>query len=171
MKTKTKKKGVEQKVPMSLAKVKQRALRLEENTKRDVRTKFAALCWRHHKKETQVLLVTTRRTRRWILPKGWPVDMATPVEAAQAEAWEEAGVKGKAKPICVDIYSSTKDLPDDTTLPIVVAVFPMEIKTIADDWPEKKERKRKWFSLSKAASVVQEPELASILKYFEPKLL
>lgn len=156
---------------MSLAKVKQRALRLDDYGKRDVRTQFGALCWRRHRGELQVLLVTSKRTKRWILPKGWPVDGATPVEAAETEAWEEAGVRGKAKPVCVGIYSYSKMLADEPHLPCVVAIFPIKVKTIARDWPEKSERKRRWCSLNKASSLVQEPELAAMIKKFDPKAI
>ncbi|MBT8416205.1 MAG: NUDIX domain-containing protein, partial [Silicimonas sp.] len=76
---------------MSLTRIKQRPLRLADGGKRDVRTQFGALCWRVVNDKVQVLLITSRRRKRWILPKGWPMDEATPVEAAQTEAWEEAG--------------------------------------------------------------------------------
>ncbi|QMU58494.1 MAG: NUDIX domain-containing protein [Boseongicola sp.] len=155
---------------MSLAKIKQQALRLSEHEKRDVRTQFGALCWRKHRSEVQVLLVTSRRSKRWIVPKGWPVDGATPAEAAMTEAWEEAGVKGKVKPICLGIFSYTKDLNDDANLPCIVALFPVKVKSLASKWPEMDQRKRKWFSLKVASGLVQEPELSAILKYFNPKL-
>ncbi len=156
---------------MSLAKVKQQSLQLSEYDKRDLRTQFGALCWRKHRSEVQVLLVTSRRSKRWILPKGWPIDGSTPVEAAMEEAWEEAGVKGKSKPICVGLFSYTKELDGDSNLPCMVALFPVKVTSLANDWPEKSERKRRWFSLKKAASLVQEPELSSILKKFDPSVL
>lgn len=118
-----------------------------------------------------MLLVTSRRRKRWILPKGWPVDGATPCEAAETEAWEEAGVKGKAKPVCLGIFSYVKMLDEDGTLPCVVAVFPVKVTQQEADYPEKNERRRKWFSLSKAAALVTEPELAAIIKAFDPKAL
>lgn len=156
---------------MSLPHVKHRPVRLSEAGKRDVRTQFGALCWRVEDGEVQVLLITSRRRKRWILPKGWPVDGATPTEAAECEAWEEAGVTGKTKPICLGIYSYIKDLTEVDRLPCVVAVFPVKVKKLHEDWPEKTERRRKWMNVPEAAKVVEERELASILRNFDPDLL
>ncbi len=156
---------------MSIAKTKQQPLRLADAGKRDVRTQFGALCWRRHKDETQVVLVTSRRSKRWILPKGWPVDGATPSEAAVTEAWEEAGVVGKVKSVCLGIYSYSKEMDDGAFLPCVVAIFPVKVTSLADDWPEHSERKRKWFSNKKAATLVDDPELAMLLKNFDPTRL
>lgn len=154
---------------MSMAKIKQRALRLENYTKRDVRTQFGALCWRRKNGKVQILLVTSKKSRRWIIPKGWPQHGATPAEAAITEAWEEAGVSGKAKTVCLGIFSYVKALPDDESLPCVVAVFPLKVASLARDWPEKRLRKRKWVSPKKAAVLVQERELAGILVNFDPR--
>ena len=156
---------------MSVAKIKQKALQLSDHDKRDVRTQFGALCWRQHKDEVQVLLVTSMKSRRWILPKGWPVHDATPAEAALTEAWEEAGVIGKVKTACLGIFSYRKELSDDSNLPCVVAVFPVKVKNLEKNWPEKERRKRKWYSLKKAANLVKEPELSAILKKFDPTIL
>ena len=153
---------------VSIGKIKQRPLDLGDEDKRGVRTQFGALCWRKHRDEVQVLLITSRRSRRWILPKGWPVDGATPAEAAITEAWEEAGVKGKVKQVCLGIFSYAKDMDGDASLPCVVAVFPVRVSKLANDWPEAKERKRRWFSTKKAAGLVREPELAAMLKRFDP---
>ena len=156
---------------MTVAKIKQKALQLSDHDKRDVRTQFGALCWRQQNEDVQVLLVTTKRSQRWILPKGWPVHDATPAEAALTEAWEEAGVVGKVKTACLGIFSYSKDLPDDSNLPCVVAVFPVKVKELEKDWPEKEHRRRKWCSLKTAANLVKEPELAAILKKFDPSVL
>ena len=156
---------------MSLAKVKQKTLELSNHSKRDVRTQFGAFCWRPRKKGFEVLLVTSKRSKRWIIPKGWPVDGATPAEAALTEAWEEAGVVGKVSPVCLGIFSYFKDLDEDTDLPCVVAVFPVKVKSLAKDWPEKDARKRRWVSPKRAAEMVQEPELAALLRNTDPLAL
>ena len=155
---------------MSLTRIKQRPVDLSDVGKRDVRTQFGALCWRQHKDEVQVLLVTSRRSKRWILPKGWPQDGETPASAAETEAWEEAGVKGKVTPVCLGIFSYMKDL-DEGALPCVVAIFPLKVKSLTKDHPEANLRRRKWFSLKKAASLVEEPELAAIIRGFDPALI
>ena len=156
---------------MSLAKIKQKALDLSDHSKRDVRTQFGALCWRRSAGKVQVLLVTSRRSKRWILPKGWPVDGATPAKTAGTEAFEEAGAVGKVKPVCLGIFSYDKELQGDEKLPCIVAIFPMKVDELAKAWPEKNQRQRKWFSRKKAASMVDEPELAAIIKGFDPSLL
>jgi 8-oxo-dGTP pyrophosphatase MutT (NUDIX family) len=156
---------------MSVTKIKQEALQLADHDKRNVRTQFGALCWRRRGDEVQVLLVTSKRSQRWILPKGWPMHDATPAEAALTEAWEEAGVVGKVKTICLGIFSYQKELSDESNLPCVVAVFPVKVKTLEKFWPEKEQRQRKWYSLKQAANLVDEPELSAILKKFDPSAL
>ncbi|NNF70832.1 MAG: NUDIX hydrolase, partial [Rhodobacteraceae bacterium] len=118
-----------------------------------------------------VALVTSRRTRRWVLPKGWPMDGATPSEAAAREAYEEAGLEGRTVDVCLGIYSYTKALEDEGDVPCVVAIFPLKVKRVLRDWPEAKQRKRKWFSTKKAATLVDMPELKRILREFDPFLL
>ena len=147
--------------------MKQRPLNLASGGKRDVRTQFGAVCWRKQKDTIQILLVTSRGSGRWIIPKGWPVDGETPAQAAATEAFEEAGVEGKVRPICTGIYSYVKELEEDS-LPCVVALFPLKVRRLLSDWPEKKERRRKWFSKKKAAAMVDEPELRALLKNFDP---
>ena len=156
---------------MSINRPKQRPVRLLDRGKRDVRTQFGALCWRAQGDETQVLLVTSRRSKRWIIPKGWPVDRATPAEAAAPEAWEEAGVEGKVKPTCLGIFSYSKAIMDGELLPCVVAVFPLRVKKTRGSYPEKGERRRKWVSQKKAAQLADDPELAAIIANFDPKSL
>lgn len=156
---------------MSLTRIKQRPLRLPEGEKRDVRTQFGALCWRMLGDEVQVMLVTSRRRKRWILPKGWPMDGATPAEAAELEAWEEGGVTGHVEPICLGIFSYVKELTDSEQLPCVVAVFPVRVKKQHAEWPEQKQRRRKWMSLKEAAKAVEEKELSSLLLNFNPSRL
>ena len=157
---------------MSLLRLKQAPLKMTGSQKREVRTQFGALCYRVHNEETQVLLITSRTRGRWIIPKGWPVEGATPAEAAATEAYEEAGVSGKTFNICLGLYSYTKMMAgDDMDLPCAVSVFPVKVKKVLRDYPEKAERKRKWFSIKKAAGKVREPELRKILKHFDPSLL
>lgn len=153
---------------MTIRQPKQRPLRLHDVGKHDVRTQFGALCWRARGERVEFLLITSRRSKRWIIPKGWPADGATPAEAAQTEAWEEAGVDGKIKPICLGIYSYTKDLSDDETYPCVVAVFPIRVRRLSSSFPEKFERQRKWFGRKRAAKLVAEPELATMILHFDP---
>ena len=137
--------------------------------KTDMRTQFAALPWRVSDGKPQVLLITSRDTGRWILPKGWPMQDETPADAAATEAWEEAGVKGRVAPACIGIYSYDKTM-EDGSLPVAVAVFPVEVEKLAKRYPEAGDRRRRWFSRRKAAEKVAEPELRAILETFDPRV-
>jgi len=154
---------------MSAPLIKQLPIKLSGG-KRDVRSQFAALCYRVHNDKVRVLLTTSRRTGRWIIPKGWPVSDMTPAECAAKEAWEEAGVQGKAFDVCLGLYSYRKELEDDT-LPCVAMVFPVRVKSVSANFPEAGQRKRKWVSRKRAAQMVTEPELSRIIRDFDPRLL
>jgi 8-oxo-dGTP pyrophosphatase MutT (NUDIX family) len=135
---------------------------------REIRTQFGALCFRRKAGEVEVLLITSRETQRWVLPKGWPMPGKSPVQAAEQEAWEEAGVKGKVCDRSLGLYSYTKLVDSAVGLPCVVALFPLKVRSLSDRFPERRERRRKWFPLKKAASKVDEPELSQLLLAFDP---
>jgi 8-oxo-dGTP pyrophosphatase MutT (NUDIX family) len=151
--------------------IKQLPIKVRCTHKSEVRSQFSALCYRVINNKTQVLMITTRRKRRWILPKGWPIDGLTPAESAAREAWEEAGVIGKSQDRCLGLYSYSKLLEDVGPLPCVAMVYPVQVRSLASAYPEVNQRRRKWFSLKKAASLATEPELARILRDFDPKHL
>jgi len=115
-------------------------------------------------------MVTSRKSKRWILPKGWPMHKQTPADAAATEAWEEAGVIGQAVDHCLGAYSYVKPLSDNPT-PVIVMVYPVKVTETAKQWPEKKQRKRKWVSPKKAAKKLTEPELSRIVSTFDPARL
>ena len=156
---------------MTLQKTKQSPIQLQDASKSDVRTQFAALCYRVEEDELQILLVTSRQSGRWIVPKGWPMDGKTPGECALAEAWEEAGVKGKITGRSLGLFSYHKDVDKVREMPCVAMVYPVKVKSTSKKYPESGQRKRKWFSPKKAASKVSEPELAHILNVFDPDKL
>lgn len=154
---------------MTLHKTTQLPISVGRDRKRDVRAQFAALCYRIVKDRPQILLISSRDTGRWIIPKGWPVDGATPAETAAIEAWEEAGAEGRAMDFALGMYSYNKLLDDGTQVPCLVTVFPFRVKRLAAEYPECEERKRKWFTPKKAAALVHEPGLAQILMRFDPR--
>lgn len=137
--------------------------------KSEVRTQFAALCWRIKNRKVQILLITSRRTRRWIIPKGWPMGGITPGEAAAQEAWEEAGVKGDIDQRPLGLFSYIKEIEDKDDLPCVAMVYGVRVKSLAKDYPEADQRKRQWMSRKKAAAAVDSPELSRILRDFDPR--
>lgn len=156
---------------MTLYQMPQKPISLMSLNKTDVRTQFAALCYRQDKGKTQVLLITSRNSARWIIPRGWPIDGLTPSECALTEAWEEAGVRGRVSGRCLGLYSYRKFIEPELGLPCVAMVYPVLVSTLAKDFPEAGQRKRKWLSPKKAAARVSEPELAQIIRHFDPRHL
>jgi 8-oxo-dGTP pyrophosphatase MutT (NUDIX family) len=112
--------------------------------------------------DRMVLLVTSRETRRWVLPKGWAEKRLTGPELAAKEAFEEAGLLGEVAPQPVGSYSYLKRLPDGSAVPCDVDVFPMRVGQLLDDWPERDQRERRWFTLAQAALAVEESELVTL---------
>ena len=149
----------------------QPSLRIRGYGKRDTRTQFAAIPFRRKKSGIEMLLVSTLERKRWIVPKGWPMDGVTPAEAAAQEAWEEAGARGRVYQDCVGLYSYSKWLDEDLALPCIVAVFALEVLKLDDKFPEAGQRKRKWMTPKKAAARVEEPELKQVLRHFDPARL
>lgn len=147
---------------------KQLPLKLKRGRKTDARAQFAALCWRIKNDRIEVCLITSRTRGRWIIPKGWPMHKQTPANAAATEAYEEAGLRGEAVDMCLGVYSYKK--PDKLgKAPIVTMVYPLHVTHVHSKWPEKDERRRKWFSQKKAAKKLSEPELKQIVASFNPR--
>jgi 8-oxo-dGTP pyrophosphatase MutT (NUDIX family) len=132
------------------------------------RTQVAALCYRTVRDRTEVLMVTSRDTGRWVLPKGWPRAGRGAAGTAAREAYEEAGVMGRIGADPLGSYGYDKRLPDGSTLPCRVTVFPLAVRKLMDDFPERRQRVRRWMSLREAAGRVAEPELAALLSGFSP---
>jgi 8-oxo-dGTP pyrophosphatase MutT (NUDIX family) len=125
-------------------------------------TQVAALCWRNHDNRVEVLLITSRDTGRWVLPKGWTMKGLSAPEAAAVEAWEEAGVEGAVGPDALGYFGYDKVLSAEVSQPCMVSVFPLKVTNLSRRFPERKERRRKWFSTEKAATKVLEPELQAL---------
>jgi 8-oxo-dGTP pyrophosphatase MutT (NUDIX family) len=127
----------------------------------------AALCWRMTRGSTlEVLLITSLSRKRWILPKGWLEPDTAPQDNAAREAFEEAGVIGKASSQPAGSYHYLKDRKGGGGVPCVVDVFPIEVTGQMEKWPEKDLRQYAWLPVEQAAAVVSEPGLRQILKDF-----
>ena len=125
----------------------------------------AALCTRKGENGKEVLLVTSRRRGRWIVPKGWPMEGKTFPETALEEAWAEAGVrKGHIKGDMLGTYTYKKLQRNGTTLPCVVDVYSVKVDELKDKFPESDERKRRWVPQFEAVELVSEPELKEIIR-------
>lgn len=132
---------------------------------RPKRLQVAALCLRGAGPTQEVLLITSRDTGRWILPKGWPIDGLTAPGAALQEAWEEAGVQSGAitqEPL--GSYDYDKRLNGGVPVQVEVKVYTVTDVQMADDYPEADARNRRWMPPSEAASLVDEPGLRQILR-------
>jgi 8-oxo-dGTP pyrophosphatase MutT (NUDIX family) len=127
------------------------------------RDQYGALCWRLHRGRVEVLLVTSRDTGRWVIPKGWPGKGLKPAASAAREAWEEAGVEGQMAEAPLGLYTYAKRRLPDPPLACAVTVFGLRVQRLAESFPERAERRRKWFRAEKAARKVAEPELRELL--------
>jgi len=117
---------------------------------------------------SEFMLVTSRETRRWIIPKGWPIKGLEPHAAAAREAYEEAGVTGDVGKRFVGKYRYEKRLKSGDTVTCEVRVFPFAVKQQRKRWPERRERQTGWFTAEDAASAVSDPELGDIISAFDP---
>ena len=129
------------------------------------RPQVAALCYKETKDGKRVLLITSRDTGRWIVPKGWPMKGKEDHEAALLEAWEEAGVKrADIEEDPVGYYDYDKGLDDGEAVPVRAQVYLTKVRNLSEDYPEVDERERAWVTPQEAANRVEEPELKEILR-------
>jgi 8-oxo-dGTP pyrophosphatase MutT (NUDIX family) len=136
---------------------------------REPRSQFAALPWRRGADgEIEVLLITSRETHRWVIPKGWPIKGKTSAKSAAQEAFEESGVRGKVAKRPLGSYAYDKRLKNGRLQHIRVAVFALLAESEADIYPERGQREKQWVSLVEAARLVDEPELMVLLATFRP---
>jgi 8-oxo-dGTP pyrophosphatase MutT (NUDIX family) len=126
---------------------------------------YAALPYRR-RDGLELLLITSRETGRWVLPKGWPIKGKKAHSAAAREALEEAGLKGKVGKRAVGAYSYSKRLSNGAVLACTVEVYPLAVQRQVKQWPEKGQRRVEWFSPRDAADRVDEPELAYLIEDF-----
>lgn len=134
---------------------------------------YGALCWRQGATGPEVLLITSRETGRWVIPKGWPIKGLGPSETAAREAWEEAGVKPASFGAHLGGYGYDKVLrrgaAEESVKPCRVEVFALEVAALTPDFPERAERDRLWCSAKEAAGLVDEPDLGCLISAFRPE--
>ena len=127
--------------------------------RRPARLQFAALCFRLHGSTLQILLVTSRDTGRWVIPKGWPIKGKRAHEVAATEAFEEAGVKGKCQRAPVGFYHYRKRMEHGLSIACRVQIHPLEVTQLCRKFPEKGQRRLVWYDYQEAAMRVEEPSL------------
>lgn len=123
----------------------------------------AALPFRVRNGTLEVLLVTSRETKRWLIPKGWPMKGKKAYKAAAQEALEEAGVKGTVGQVAIGHYDYWKRRAEHFDL-CRVQVYPLEVLKQLKKWPEKGQRDYRWFEVEEAAQQVLEPALAAVIR-------
>jgi len=111
----------------------------------------------------EIMLVTSRQTRRWIIPKGNVDYGMAPHAAAAQEAEEEAGVRGDISHEPLGSFTYEKQVVSGLCVTAKVIVFPLAVREVMDEWKESNWRRRKWFTLDKAAEAIQEPGLREII--------
>jgi 8-oxo-dGTP pyrophosphatase MutT (NUDIX family) len=116
--------------------------------------------------EVEVLLVTSRTTRRWIIPKGWPMKGTKPAQAAAREAFEEAGVRGKiaAEPIGTYLYRKRDDDHKHPAAVCAVKVFALQVKRQVAKWPERHQREACWLDAKEAVARIDDDGMRAIIE-------
>lgn len=142
--------------------------RVRPEPDREPKTQYAALPWRRAKAGVEVLLITSRETRRWVIPKGWPIKKKRPGPSAAQEAFEEAGVRGDVSRKAIGAYHYDKRLRSGRSQHVRVFVHALEVKDELEAWPEQGQRERKWTSPGEAAELVEERQLKRLLAGFRP---
>lgn len=136
--------------------------------KSTVRVQYGALPYRFTSNAAlEILVVTTRQTRSWIVPKGWPIRRLSPAKSAAREAWEEAGVRGRIGPKPIGAFFYDKAL-DETGASVTceVKIFPLLVERHSETWPEVDQRVVQWVDPQRAMALVKEPGLKALIGVF-----
>lgn len=125
---------------------------------------FGVIPWRRSAGGgAEILLITSRETRRWVVPRGNAMAGLRDYEAAAQEAYEEAGIRGGVEQSALGTYRYDKRRRDGSVVAAEVQLFRMLVTEEAADWPERRERERRWFAPKDAAAAVAEPDLARLI--------
>jgi 8-oxo-dGTP pyrophosphatase MutT (NUDIX family) len=134
---------------------------------REPRVQYAALPWRRSASGAlEVLLITSRETRRWVIPKGWPIKGLKSAQTAAREAYEEAGVEGEIAKKKLGAYRYDKRLRSGRLQLVQVQVYALRVELEREEWPEREQRKKLWTNPAEAAGLVDEPELSALIAGF-----
>jgi len=129
----------------------------------DLPIQTGALPWRLAGDKIEILLVTSRKSGRWTIPKGWPMAGKSLAEAAAQEAFEEAGVRGTVDPNPIGSFRRVKQLLALGVIEVDIVVHHMWVDREFTTWPELGQRKRKWFKAKEAAKRVDSEELGTMI--------
>jgi 8-oxo-dGTP pyrophosphatase MutT (NUDIX family) len=124
---------------------------------------YGVIPYRRANDGIEIMLITSRKTRRWIVPKGWPISRKPSREVARLEALEEAGLEGTIGKRPFGYFHYPKRLRDGSVVVCRVDVFALEVGRQRETWPECSERKRRWFESRRAIELVRERELKTLI--------
>jgi len=135
-------------------------LRLEFNFKQS-----GVIPYRKNNGILEILLITSIKKNKWIIPKGYVEFNLSPFESAKKEAFEEAGIIGSNETFELGTIELKKGIGVTH-----MKIFSMEVIKIFEDYPEKNLRKRKWFSTEEAAAKVAIPEIPAMIRSLQNKV-
>lgn len=121
--------------------------------------------FQNRKKGIRILLITSRRKGRWIIPKGIVEPGHSPTESAAMEALEEAGIRGHVIRTAIGTYRTNK-----WGGKVTVTIYPMRVTKTLKVWPEMKHRDRRWMPLAEAIEMIEVKKLRRVLEEFEERL-
>jgi 8-oxo-dGTP pyrophosphatase MutT (NUDIX family) len=141
--------------------------------RRPRRGQFAALCYRlpDGQGTPEILVLTSRDTGRWVIPKGWPMGSKPGYDVAEQEALEEAGVVGEAELEPAGSYCYEKTISEGFAVPCQVQVYPVKVTAQLAEFKEKGKRKIEWVSPTVAESRVREPQLKRLIHKFAERFM
>ena len=116
--------------------------------------------------QLRVLLVTSKRSRRWVLPKGKAARRLPPYAAAAREAFEEAGVLGTSERLPIGRYRQRKRQVGDQASEILVEAYGLAVSAELTSWPERRVRQRSWMTIAEAIESVDDADLRGIIRLF-----
>jgi len=136
--------------------------------RRPRREQFAALCYRVPEGQSapEILVLTSRDTGRWVIPKGWPMGAKPGHEVAKQEALEEAGVIGEAEHEPVGSFCYEKTMDQGFAVPCEVQVYSLRVTSHLESFKEKGKRRIEWVSPAVAEARVREPQLKRLIHRF-----
>jgi 8-oxo-dGTP pyrophosphatase MutT (NUDIX family) len=140
--------------------------------KHAVRVHYGALPYRFSRDAAlEILLVTTRQSRQWIIPKGWPIKGLRPAKSAAREAFEEAGVRGRVGAKSIGLFSYKKMLDGNGVgVNCEVRVFPLLVKRQSETWPEIEQRVVQWVAPDRALTLIKDPGLKVLVAAFVKRI-
>ena len=133
---------------------------------------YGALPYRVSGGTVEILLITTRNSRRWIVPKGWPMAGVAPHVSAAREALEEAGVSGEIGREAIGSFRYFKQLKNGhVVVPCRVDVYPLKVTQEHKRWAEKDAREMRWCTVDVALAQITEPSLRKLIEKFAASIV